>query len=332
MINMPVVAFPHKVSGVGGPSSFQERIESQLAGNGWKIVYFDQGFDCTPDVIFIVNGTRRIASLIYWKLKGVKILLRVDGLEWQHKQEHVGLKKWLYCEFVNLLVLFLRNVLANHVVYQSNFIQHWWSEKYGEANVESTVILNGVDTSKFAPSDSLHPTPKDEILCVEGSVNSMPAYKILSALSSWPVTVIGRYDREKANIMGLENVRFVGTVPRASVPDFMKGRKVFLNLETIPPCPNSVIEALSSGLPVVGFNTGSLKELVGDDSGILPEYPGNPWELEPPDTSELLVALQRVFDSFDEFSAAARARALEMFTLEDMSSKYEEILGQLIRR
>jgi glycosyltransferase involved in cell wall biosynthesis len=332
MINKPVVAFPHKISGIGGPSSFQERIEKQLLSKGWEIVYFDQGFDCKPDVIFVVNGTRRLVSLIYWKLNGVKILLRVDGLEWQHKQERVGVRKWMYCELLNLLVLFLRNILADHVVYQSNFIEKWWGEKYGEANVESTIILNGVDTNQFAPTDSCLENEIDEVLCVEGGVNSKPAYKILSELSLWPITVIGRYDPKRVIELSLGNVRFVGPVPRESIPGFMKGRKVFLNLETIPPCPNSAIEALSSGLPVVGFNTGSLKEIVGNNAGILPNYPGNPWKLDPPETAELAVAIQRVFDNFDEFAAAARLRALQLFSIEKMSTEYIGILNKLVRR
>ena len=57
--------------------------------------------------------------------------------------------------------------------------------------------------------------------------------------------------------------------------------------EVNPPCPNSVIESLACGLPVIGFDSGSLKELVTDDAGCIVPYGSNPWKLETPDISAL---------------------------------------------
>ena len=51
------------------------------------------------------------------------------------------------------------------------------------------------------------------------------------------------------------------------------------------PCPNSVIEALASGVPVVGYNSGSLKELVGNAGIILPYTGGDPNKMEGPNCS-----------------------------------------------
>ena len=43
---------------------------------------------------------------------------------------------------------------------------------------------------------------------------------------------------------------------------------VYICVEKNPPCPNSVLEMLSLGVPIIGLNTGSLGELVGK-AGIL---------------------------------------------------------------
>ena len=40
---------------------------------------------------------------------------------------------------------------------------------------------------------------------------------------------------------------------------------VYLGLERNLPCPNSVVESLASGTPVVGYVTGSLPEPVPED-------------------------------------------------------------------
>ena len=35
------------------------------------------------------------------------------------------------------------------------------------------------------------------------------------------------------------------------------------------PCPNSVIEAINHGIPVIGYKQGSMKEIIPDNNGIL---------------------------------------------------------------
>jgi glycosyltransferase involved in cell wall biosynthesis len=40
-------------------------------------------------------------------------------------------------------------------------------------------------------------------------------------------------------------------------------------------CPNSVIEALACGTPVLGYDTGALPEMVPPKSGRIAHYGGN---------------------------------------------------------
>jgi len=46
------------------------------------------------------------------------------------------------------------------------------------------------------------------------------------------------------------------------VSNTLRAADIFLYSHLNPPCPNSVIEAISCGLPVVGFNSGSMSELL----------------------------------------------------------------------
>lgn len=70
--------------------------------------------------------------------------------------------------------------------------------------------------------------------------------------------------------------------------------KIYLSLDINPACPNTVIEALSSGAPVVGFNTGALNELVISDSGVVVPYGSDPWNLEYPDVKSLAKAILKI--------------------------------------
>ena len=63
----------------------------------------------------------------------------------------------------------------------------------------------------------------------------------------------------------------------------MRSSHLLFSAEVNPPCPNSVIEALACGLPVVGFDTGSLSELVQGDAGRLVPYGADQWKLQKPD-------------------------------------------------
>jgi len=96
--------------------------------------------------------------------------------------------------------------------------------------------------------------------------------------------------------------------------------------EVNPPCPNSVIEALACGLPVVGFNSGSIKELVSDDAGCIVPYSANPWKLETPDIAALAESTAEVLMKQDQFRAAARKRAESALGLDQMVESYLKVL------
>jgi glycosyltransferase involved in cell wall biosynthesis len=91
-------------------------------------------------------------------------------------------------------------------------------------------------------------------------------------------------------------------------------------------CPNSVIEALACGLPVLSFDTGALSELVKDDAGRVVPYGGDPWRLDPPDVPALSQAALEILREQDRFRQGARRRAEEAFGLDAMLDAYLEVL------
>jgi glycosyltransferase involved in cell wall biosynthesis len=106
----------------------------------------------------------------------------------------------------------------------------------------------------------------------------------------------------------------------------MRSSHLLFSAEINPPCPNSVIEALACGLPVVGFDTGSLRELIGEQAGRLVPYGGNQWKLEPPDVPALAQAAIEVLQEQERFRKAARARAEELLSVEKMVDEYLKVL------
>lgn len=312
----------------GGPGSFQERFEKSLKKKGWNITYKNTYHD--PSVIFIIGGTKDLFWLLSLKLKGKNIVQRLDGLNWQHKVKWPGLKIWLKSELREFLVRFVRRFIAQTLVYQTNFISNWWNEKYGPTNKNAFIVRNAVDLNEFNYNSN---SKNDfEIVCVEGSIRGEPAYYILESIKSWRVNVYGDADKNKINYFkkkGLKNIKFFGSIPRKQIPKVLKRGRIFLNLEIIPPCPNSVIEAMAMGLPIVSFDTGSMRELIGEDAGLLIPYVSNPWKLENPSTKDLEKTIKSIFSNYNYYSRNARKRAELFFELETMTDKYIQIFNAI---
>jgi glycosyltransferase involved in cell wall biosynthesis len=121
-------------------------------------------------------------------------------------------------------------------------------------------------------------------------------------------------------------LNFTGQVPAEIIPEIDRSAHVLYAADINPACPNSVIEALACGLPVVGFDTGALPEIVTEGSGLLVPYGGDPWKLDPPDIDGLAVAVNHILDFQAEYRLAARRRAEVAFGLDQMVEGYLEAM------
>ncbi len=262
---------------------------------------------------------------------------RLDGINWVQRVRWAGVKYTVRAEYGNAILSFIRARFADHVIYQSQFIRKWWEEWYGVAKAPASVIINGVDLQTYTPVGA-HDRPADrfQLLLLEGSLagglNSGLFYAVslaekLSAKFPMEVVVAGKVDdATQRKLQSNVPVKFLGTIPREKIPHLIRSSHLMYSAEVNPPCPNAVIEALACGLPVVGFDSGSLKELVTGDAGHIVPYGGNPWKLETPDISALAESAEEVLTKQDQFRAAARMRAESAFGLDQMVDAYLKVL------
>lgn len=331
MSDKKIIGFPHSPQSHGGPGSFQMRLEKRLKSLGWQVVYPED--DISPDCILVVGGTKKLKWLKKCKKKGTKIVHRLDGINWQHKILPCSIKEKLLASARNYLFKKIRNHLADEIIYQSNFIKECWHNFSGQVGVPEHVIYNAVDLSNY----DLKMKEKPDLICVEGTIQPHPAsIEPLIKISSFlierglinEVTICGNMsEKVKCKLSEFSYFNIKGCVPRSEIPQLLSGN-LYLVLEINPPCPNSVIEALASGCPVIGFNSGALSELVDAKSGLIVDYSGNPWEMNIPDTSLLLNSLNDLFLNFDRYSKSAKQRAIEKFDINCMADKYIEILSR----
>ena len=140
MLSRSIICFPHIPSSEGGPGTFQNNLEAYLRQNNYKVIYPDSKI--RPDLIVVVAGTGKIFWLMHMKLRGVKILHRLDGMNWKYNHEKISLKNKLKQILQNLLIAFIRNYLADHIIYQSKFVENWWTTKFKTIK-NSSIIING---------------------------------------------------------------------------------------------------------------------------------------------------------------------------------------------
>lgn len=333
---MPRICIFPRVDGPGGVTSFRLKFETGLRARGVELTNDPSQ---AADVILVLAGTRHLAPLRKAHRRGIRIVQRLDGINWLHRARWMGPRYTVRAIYGNANVAYIRRRLADHVIYQSAFIKHWWEDWYKPARVPSTVILNGVDLARYTPH-GLHERPSghSRLLVVEGSLaggqnygiyNAVALADVLSKKSKMELMIVGRVDRRTKNKFKNQTafrVQFMDTVAREHIPWLMRSSHLLYSAEVNPPCPNSVIEALACGLPVVGFDTGSLSEIVQGDAGRLVPYGADHWKLKPPDIHSLVKAAEEVLDDQAPFRKSARDRAEDAFDVETMVDEYLKVL------
>jgi glycosyltransferase involved in cell wall biosynthesis len=119
---------------------------------------------------------------------------------------------------------------------------------------------------------------------------------------------------------------WTGLVPQERIPEIDRSAHILYSADVNAACPNSVIEALACGLPVLAYNTGALPELVNGDAGRVVPYGGDPWQLDPPDLNALSEAALEILNNQAHFRRAARGHAEANFNLEKMVDDYIQVL------
>jgi glycosyltransferase involved in cell wall biosynthesis len=339
-LNQPdrICLIPH-LTGVGGPAVFQRKLVSGLQDRGIEAVY--NLADRPYRAVLVIGGTRQLGRLWQTRREKTPIIQRLDGMNWIHKRRPTGLKHYLRAEYGNLNLNVVRRRIASQIVYQSEFAQKWWEQEKSRLTTPARVIYNGVDLQKFTPDGPAN-RPDDywRILVVEGNLaggyeagleNAVGLAEKLNNLTDNPVELLIAGivpDAVKSELDEKAGVRiaWAGHLPQTEIPALDRSAHLLFSADINAACPNSVIEALGSGLPVLALNSGALPELVKKNSGIIVPYGGSPWKLDPPDLDGLALAGLAILNNQSEYRAGARARAEEMFGIDQMVERYLEVL------
>jgi glycosyltransferase involved in cell wall biosynthesis len=237
---------------------------------------------------------------------------------------------------------------ANYVLFQSEFCRRC-AERFTDARPSVWEILpNAVDTAVFTPREASQPAGRPFRFLLTGKIVASTAYRVTSAITGLAcarrdgldvvLNVAGEMSaavaadaRCLAEQLGIADaVTFLGPFDRRTAPSIYRAADAYIMTKHNDPCPNVVLEALASGLPVLYSASGGVPELVGPEAGVGLDVPDT-FEANPsPAPQAIAEGMARIIVARRALADAARRRAVEQFELSRWLGRHREIFNRLV--
>jgi glycosyltransferase involved in cell wall biosynthesis len=298
-----------------------------IHGGAVKLLHLRKGFPANEEsfnILYLVSSAQPPFAL------DLARACKDRGIAFVWNQNGVGYPAWAGAESErhNGPMRRLRE-LADFVIYQSTFCRTSAEKFLGPWEGPSATLLNPVDLEAFSPA-ALPPPVRPLRLLAMGTQNypgrvrstleclfhvrksGVPALLTIAGKLLWPKA------REELDCwiekLGLKDaVTIRPAFTQEEAVGLYQGHHIVLHPKYLDPCPTVAIEALASGLPVVGSCSGGMPELVPADCGRLIPAPLSWNELITPTGEELAAAVGEIAPRLSEFSAAARRHAEAAF-------------------
>ena len=231
-----------------GPSIFGNRLKQELENQNFL---FDE---LSNNRISITHGTYVDESFN---------ILRLDGL-YLDSGNTLGDSNSLNKPIFDSYKMF------DHIVFQSVFAQKNY-EAFTGIEKSNSIIYNGVEYIFFENEDRIDkPEGFDKVVIasskwrrhkrIEECIEAFKSKK----LKDVALVILGGYQN-----VDMPNVFSLPMVSPESLPMFYKMADIMIHLCWLDCCPNSVVEALASGLKVVCSSNGGTHEIVKGDGIVL---------------------------------------------------------------
>lgn len=263
------IAFPDE-SG-GGSKTWISLFSRFLESNGHQIT---TNLTDSYDLLINMADFLPVERLTEIRASGKKILYRMDGLYW----DYLCAKNEADAKNANLKQVML---CSDAIVFQSLFVKSVVCRELLVEDFTGEVIYNGVDQEFFRPDGTTVDRPTDK--------------KVIIAAGNWgpprlALPMLENYLKVAEMLLG-ENMEFrlCGSAPPAmleylrsiqlppntgmewlgrkeplELAEYFRTADLLLYLRPNDPCPHLILEAMSCSIPIVGLQSGSLPELLGD--------------------------------------------------------------------
>ncbi len=318
---------------VGGPLVKVKRLSEHFPNHrlGYNLVYLLSNAPYLPK-----------PALQLLKLRGIPIVLNQNGVfypgwyagDWQTPNR-------IMAEAFHA---------ADWVFYQSEFCRRAAEKFLGVRRGPGEILYNAVDTGHFRPLPRAA-APRPFTFLITGKIGDHLSYRLESTIFGLArareqgldarLTIAGsvvsgarRTAEELANHLAVaDSITFTGRYRQEEAPAIYSAADAYVMTKYNDPCPNTVLEALACGLPVLYSNSGGVPELVGRDAGIGLDCGEEDWDRPHVPSAEAIAAgMQQIASAPEGFAAAARQRAAAHFDLGHWIDRHHAVFKQLLEQ
>jgi glycosyltransferase involved in cell wall biosynthesis len=236
---------------------------------------------------------------------------------------------------------------TSQLVAVSADIHEFLVRRVGIPGRQILTIVNGIDTSLYAPQSAMQHRLKSELQAFDGyhivaTVGSLYAIKghsyLLDAarlvIAKHPKTLfllIGRgplrdeLERHSLELGLRHHVRFLGF--RTDIPDLLRAADTFVLPSLSEGLPLSMLEAMAAGKPAIATNVGGVPEVIKDgESGFL--IPSR----NPDVIADRLIRLIRSPELARGLGTTGQSLVRSKYDLPQVVRQYEELYDRLLHR
>ena len=329
---------------IGGPLVKVRRLQEVFPESRWPF-----------NILYSLSNTPYVPeqALRFIRSRGVGIV---------HNQNGVFYPGWFEGDWKGRNEIMSRAYhLADHVFWQSEFCRQCADEFLGKRGGGGEILYNAVDLNRFTPQDDADKKIRDSIdFLITGKLEEHLFYRVeltmrgLAAVRKRGLNArlkIAGYCTPTVLTMAVKlaeelklrlslaggnsqaDVMFLGAYSQEEAPAIYQGADVYVMLKHNDPCPNTVIEAMACGLPVIYANSGGVPELVGEDAGVSVGQRNNldnwltPIKIEGEEIADAMCMLEK---RVELASKEARARAVAEFGMTQWIGRHREIFNSIL--
>lgn len=233
---------------------------------------------------------------------------------------------------------------ASHVFWQSEFCRRAAERFLGQRNGPGEILFNAIDIECFSPAPGNGGRPFTFLLT--GKIGAHIGYRLEStiaglagarragldarlSIAGWIEDKVGTWAMVERHGVS-DFVEFHGPYTQGEAPSIYRAADAYVMTKYLDPCPNTVIEALACGLPVLYSASGGVLELVGTEAGVGLPVPED-WEsIHIPSAEAIADGMLRIASGRGTMSRAARERAIARFDLRHWIDRHHAVFSALL--
>lgn len=315
---MKILCLPDLQSSSGGPATFQKNLLDFLSANRVSHSFTHHN---PVDIVFLINGSRKIFLLFSLWLRGVPIILRLGSIYRSDIFERPGIKGDLAYLPKFALVLFSA-LLSRYIIYQSHSVKKEWACIPFLKTKYSSIIYNPAPSTPFSlplPASQSFSSSSICLISVEAN-HASPALSYPYLLFNYLVGIgidvrldlVGALPSswEASNILSNPNIYSHGYLDSASIHKLVGrlSKPIYIPSDIFPcGCPNSMIEILALGVPSISYDGTPGCELIRlcDGGLVMRSLPQKlPFIVHRP-FDEALALISKLLDNYAFFSSNA---------------------------